>query len=303
MIERTPLLDMTVQAWERVIKTDLTGVFVMTQPVARGMVERGGGKVINVCSMMSELGRDSVGAYAAAKGGLKMLTRSMATEWGRHGVQVNGIGPGYFATSQTAPLRQDGHPFNDWIVSRTPAGRWGDPTTSLAPPSSWPRPRATSSTATSSTWTAASWRPSAVPKRHDAAAAPAPRRAGGARCQRAGDVRVENPTDAARADEVVSVRWDALARRTPGLAADRVRATDADGAEVPVQAFDGDGDGTPDDLLLLVSLWPGQSRDLRVEAAPSAADRAVGHTPATTPAATTSLGKTTASRSAPTAPG
>ena len=77
--------------------------------------------------MMSELGRDSVGAYSAAKGGLKMLTRSMATEWGRHNVQVNGIGPGYFATDQTAPLREAGHPFNEWIVSRTPAGRWGDP--------------------------------------------------------------------------------------------------------------------------------------------------------------------------------
>ena len=127
VIERTPLLDMTVEAWEKVVKTDLTGVFVMSQPVVRRMVERGGGKVINVCSMMSELGRDSVGAYAAAKGGLKMLTRSMATEWGRHNVQVNGIGPGYFATDQTAPLREDGHPFNEWIVSRTPAGRWGDP--------------------------------------------------------------------------------------------------------------------------------------------------------------------------------
>ena len=127
VIDRVPLLDMTVEAWEKVVKTDLTGVFVMTQPVARRMVERGGGKVINVCSMMSELGRDSVGAYAAAKGGLKMLTRSMATEWGRHNVQTNGIGPGYFATSQTAPLREDGHPFNDWILRRTPAGRWGDP--------------------------------------------------------------------------------------------------------------------------------------------------------------------------------
>ena len=127
VIERTPLLDMTVEAWERVVRTDLTGVFVMTQPVVRRMVARGGGKVINVCSMMSELGRDSVGAYAAAKGGLKMLTRSMATEWGRHNVQVNGIGPGYFATDQTAPLREPGHPFNEWIVSRTPAGRWGDP--------------------------------------------------------------------------------------------------------------------------------------------------------------------------------
>ena len=127
VIERTPLLEMLVEDFERVVKTDLTGAFVMTQPVARGMVARGRGKVINMCSMMSELGRDSVGAYAAAKGGLKMLTRSMATEWGRHGVQVNGIGPGYFATDQTAPLREPGHPFNEWIVSRTPAARWGNP--------------------------------------------------------------------------------------------------------------------------------------------------------------------------------
>ena len=127
VIERTPLLDMTVEAWERVIRTDLTGAFVVSQPVVRGMIERGGGKVINICSMMSELGRDSVGAYAAAKGGLKMLTRSMATEWGRDNVQVNGIGPGYFATEQTAPLRTPGHPFDAWITSRTPAGRWGTP--------------------------------------------------------------------------------------------------------------------------------------------------------------------------------
>jgi gluconate 5-dehydrogenase len=127
VIERTPLLEMRVEAWKRVVETDLTGAFVMSQPVVRRMVERGGGKVINVCSMMSELGRDSVGAYAAAKGGLKMLTRAMATEWARHNVQVNGIGPGYFATDQTASIRTDGHPFNEWIVSRTPAGRWGDP--------------------------------------------------------------------------------------------------------------------------------------------------------------------------------
>ena len=77
--------------------------------------------------MMSELGRDTVSAYASAKGGLKMLTRSMATEWARFNIQVNGIGPGYFATAQTAPLREKGHPFNEWIISRTPAARWGDP--------------------------------------------------------------------------------------------------------------------------------------------------------------------------------
>jgi len=127
IIKRIPLLDMAVGDFEEVIRTDLTGVFVMTKPVVRDMIRRGGGKVINICSMMSELGRNSVGAYAAAKGGLKMLTRNMATEWARHNVQVNGIGPGYFATSQTEPIRVDGHPFNDFIIQRTPAGKWGDP--------------------------------------------------------------------------------------------------------------------------------------------------------------------------------
>jgi len=127
IIRRVPLLDMPLGEWELVVKTDLTSVFVVSKAVVPGMVERGGGKVINICSMMSELGRDSVGAYAAAKGGLKMLTRNMATEWARHNIQVNGIGPGYFATEQTKPIRVDGHPFNDFIVSRTPAGRWGNP--------------------------------------------------------------------------------------------------------------------------------------------------------------------------------
>lgn len=127
IIKRIPLLDMPLADFEEVIKTDLTGVFTMTRPVARKMVERKRGKIINICSMMSELGRNSVGAYAAAKGGLKMLTKNMATEWAKHNVQVNGIGPGYFATSQTEPIRVDGHPFNDFIISRTPAGKWGDP--------------------------------------------------------------------------------------------------------------------------------------------------------------------------------
>lgn len=127
IIKRIPLLDMPLEEFEEVIKTDLTGVFTMTRPVARKMVERRAGKIINICSMMSELGRNSVGAYAAAKGGLKMLTRNMATEWAKHNVQVNGIGPGYFATSQTEPIRVDGHPMNDFIISRTPAGKWGDP--------------------------------------------------------------------------------------------------------------------------------------------------------------------------------
>ena len=127
IIRRVPLLDMPLDEWEQVIKTDLTSAFIVSRAIVPSMVERGGGKIINICSMMSELGRDSVGAYAAAKGGLKMLTRNMATEWARHNIQVNGIGPGYFATEQTKPIRVDGHPFNDFIVGRTPAGRWGDP--------------------------------------------------------------------------------------------------------------------------------------------------------------------------------
>ncbi|WP_111642921.1 gluconate 5-dehydrogenase [Marinimicrobium alkaliphilum] len=127
IIKRVPMLDMPVEEFKEVIDTNLVGVFTMTRPVAKRMVERRQGKIINICSMMSELGRNSVGAYAASKGGLKMLTRNMATEWAKHNVQVNGIGPGYFATSQTAPIRVDGNPMNEFIISRTPAGKWGDP--------------------------------------------------------------------------------------------------------------------------------------------------------------------------------
>ncbi|AUS04349.1 gluconate 5-dehydrogenase [Pseudotamlana carrageenivorans] len=127
IIKRTPIIDMEVLDFEQVLKVDLVGPFIMAKHVAKGMIGRGGGKIINICSMMSELGRTSVSAYAAAKGGLKMLTRSMATEWARHNIQTNGIGPGYFATSQTAPIREDGHPFNEFIINRTPAARWGDP--------------------------------------------------------------------------------------------------------------------------------------------------------------------------------
>ncbi|QKX16979.1 gluconate 5-dehydrogenase [Microbulbifer sp. YPW1] len=127
IIRRVPLLEMELSEWNKVLETNLTGVMVMSRPVVRRMIERGAGKIINICSMMSELGRDSVSAYAASKGGLKMLTQNMATEWARHNIQVNGIGPGYFATSQTAPIRVDGHPFNDFIIGRTPAGRWGNP--------------------------------------------------------------------------------------------------------------------------------------------------------------------------------
>lgn len=127
IIKRTPMIDMEVLDFEAVIKVDLVSPFIVSKYVVKGMIERGGGKIINICSMMSELGRDSVSAYAAAKGGLKMLTKNMATEWAKFNIQTNGIGPGYFATSQTAPIRVDGHPFNDFIISRTPAARWGNP--------------------------------------------------------------------------------------------------------------------------------------------------------------------------------
>lgn len=127
IIKRTPLVDMEVEDFKQVVDIDLVSPFIVSKHVVKRMIERGGGKIINICSMMSELGRNSVGAYAAAKGGLKMLTQNMATEWAKHNIQVNGIGPGYFATSQTAPIRVDGHPFNDFIINRTPAARWGDP--------------------------------------------------------------------------------------------------------------------------------------------------------------------------------
>jgi len=127
IIKRVPILEMKAGEFSQVLDVNLSGPFIMAKAVARGMVKRGHGKIINMCSMMSELGRNTVSAYAASKGGLKMLTRNMATEWARHNIQINGIGPGYIATSQTEPIRVDGHPFNDFIIGRTPAGRWGDP--------------------------------------------------------------------------------------------------------------------------------------------------------------------------------
>ena len=127
IIKRELAITMPVADFRKVIDVDLVGPFIMSQLVAKQMIERKEGKIINICSMMSELGRNSVSAYAAAKGGLKMLTKNLATEWAKHNIQVNGIGPGYFATSQTEPIRVDGHPFNDFIISRTPAARWGDP--------------------------------------------------------------------------------------------------------------------------------------------------------------------------------
>jgi gluconate 5-dehydrogenase len=127
IIKRIPALEMNAAEFREVIDIDLTGPFIMSRAVAPGMIKKGGGKIINICSMMSELGRETVSAYAAAKGGLKMLTRNLACEWAEFNIQVNGIGPGYIATPQTAPLREEGHPFNTFIIGRTPAARWGRP--------------------------------------------------------------------------------------------------------------------------------------------------------------------------------
>jgi gluconate 5-dehydrogenase len=128
IIKRIPFLEMKAKDFRDVVDVDLSGPFIMSRYVAERMVARGqGGKIINMCSMMSELGRNTVSAYAAAKGGLKMLTRNLATELARYNIQANGIGPGYYATAQTEPIRVGGHPFNEFIIHRTPAGRWGLP--------------------------------------------------------------------------------------------------------------------------------------------------------------------------------
>lgn len=130
IIKRIPMTDMSVDDFTKVIDVDLIAPFICSKAVIPGMIEKGHGKIINICSMMSELGRETVSAYAAAKGGLKMLTRNICSEFGGANIQCNGIGPGYIATNQTAPLRErqpDGsrHPFDQFIISKTPAGRWG----------------------------------------------------------------------------------------------------------------------------------------------------------------------------------
>ena len=127
IIKRTPLENMEVDDFKAVIDVDLIAPFIVSKWAVKSMIKRQHGKIINICSMMSELGRNTVGAYAAAKGGLKLLTRNMATEWAKYNIQVNSIAPGYFATEQTKPIRVDGHPFNEFILNRTPAGKWGSP--------------------------------------------------------------------------------------------------------------------------------------------------------------------------------
>ena len=131
IIKRIPMHEMSAEDFRQVIDVDLNAPFIMAKAVIPSMIQNGGGKIINICSMMSELGRETVSAYAAAKGGLKMLTRNIASEYGRYNIQCNGIGPGYIATPQTAPLREiqpDGerHPFDKFIIAKTPAERWGE---------------------------------------------------------------------------------------------------------------------------------------------------------------------------------
>ena len=132
IIKRIPMHEMSAKEFRQVIDVDLNAPFICAKAVIPSMMKKGAGKIINICSMMSELGRETVSAYAAAKGGLKMLTKNIASEYGEYNIQCNGIGPGYIATPQTAPLRElqaDGsrHPFDSFIIAKTPAARWGNP--------------------------------------------------------------------------------------------------------------------------------------------------------------------------------
>lgn len=138
IIKRVPMCEMSAEDFRKVIDVDLNAPFIVSKAVIPSMIKKGHGKIINICSMMSELGRETVSAYAAAKGGLKMLTKNICSEYGEHNIQCNGIGPGYIATPQTAPLREkqsDGsrHPFDSFIISKTPAARWGEPEDLVGP--------------------------------------------------------------------------------------------------------------------------------------------------------------------------
>ena len=127
IIKRIPILDMPISDFKQVIDVDLVAPLIVSKRVVPGMIKRRSGKIINMCSMMSVYGRNTVSAYASAKGGLKLLTQNMTCEWAKYNIQINGIGPGYIVTSQTGPIRENGHPFNDLVMTRTPAGRWGQP--------------------------------------------------------------------------------------------------------------------------------------------------------------------------------
>jgi Dehydrogenases with different specificities (related to short-chain alcohol dehydrogenases) len=138
IIKRIPMHEMKASEFRQVIDIDLNGPFIVAKAVLPSMMKKKAGKIINICSMMSELGRETISAYAAAKGGLKMLTRNIASEYGEYNIQCNGLGPGYIATPQTAPLREkqaDGsrHPFDQFIIAKTPAARWGTPDDLVGP--------------------------------------------------------------------------------------------------------------------------------------------------------------------------
>ncbi|MFW0774981.1 SDR family oxidoreductase [Paenarthrobacter nitroguajacolicus] len=132
---RVPMLDLDVTDWERVITTNLTSAFLVGREAARHMIPRGQGKIINICSVQTDLARPTIAPYVAAKGGLRNLTRAMTAEWAAAGLQINGIAPGYIHTEMTQNLVDDAH-FNSWILGRTPANRWGT-TADLAGPTVW----------------------------------------------------------------------------------------------------------------------------------------------------------------------
>jgi len=123
---RGPLEQFSLDQWRQVIDANLTSAFLVARAVAPQMIERGRGKIVNTCSATSEMARETIGPYSASKGALKMLTRAMCADWARHGIQANGIGPGYFATEINTALQEDPE-FDAWLRRRVPAGRWGDP--------------------------------------------------------------------------------------------------------------------------------------------------------------------------------
>ncbi len=123
---RGPLEEFSKKDWQKIMNINLMGAFLTSKAVVKGMINRRAGKIINICSLQSELARPTIAPYTASKGGLKMLTKGMATDWGKHNIQVNAIAPGYFKTEMTRSLYKDAK-FDNWLCSRTPANRWGDP--------------------------------------------------------------------------------------------------------------------------------------------------------------------------------
>jgi len=125
MQRRAPLEQFSQAQWQELMTTNVESVFLVAQAVARHMIARGRGKIVNICSVQSELGRPNIAAYTASKGAVKMLTKGMAIDWGQHGIQVNGLGPGYFKTELTEALVKD-VAFSNWLIGRMPSRRWGD---------------------------------------------------------------------------------------------------------------------------------------------------------------------------------